>query len=66
VVAAGGWRGEVEDVALGDAEMLEKLPGGVGEIRRYGAAEIGGEIVDGLVEGGVCLAAMKEVDQLLA
>jgi len=62
VVAAGGWRGEVEDVALGDAEMLEKLPGGVGEVRRNGAAKVGGEILNGLIEGRVCLAAMKEVD----
>ncbi len=46
VVAAGGWRGEVEDVALGDAEMLEKLPGGVGEFGRDGAAEVGGKILD--------------------
>ena len=66
MVAAGGWRGEVENVALGDAEVLEKLPGGVGEVRRDGAAEVGGKILDGVVEGGVGLAAMEEVDQLLA
>jgi len=66
MVAAGGWRGEVENVALGDAEMLEKLPGGVGEVRRDGATEAGRKTLDGLVEGGVCLTAMKDVDQLFA
>jgi hypothetical protein len=66
MVAAGGWRGEVEDVAQGDAEVLEKLPGGVGEVGRDGAAEFGGEIFDGIVEGGVSLAALKEIDQLFA
>ena len=66
VIAASGGRGEVEDVALGDAEMLEKLPGGVGEVRRDGATEARRKTLDGLVEGGVCLTAMKEVDQLFA
>jgi hypothetical protein len=62
VVAAGGWRGEVEDVALGDAEVLEKLPGGVGKVRRDDSAKIGGEILDRIVEGSVRLTAVKEVD----
>jgi hypothetical protein len=56
----------VEDVALRDAEMLEKLPGGVGEVGYNGAAVVGGEIFDGIVEGGVRLTALQEVDQLLA
>src|SRR5258708_6038506 len=62
-VAAGGWRGKVQDVAQGDAEVFEKLPGGVGQVRRDGAAEAGGEILDDIIEGGVCLAATKEIDQ---
>jgi len=62
VVAAGGWRGEVEDVALGDAEVLEKLPGGVGKVLWDDAAKIGGEILDRIVEGRVRLTAVKEVD----
>jgi hypothetical protein len=66
VVAAGGWRGEVEDIALGDTEVLEELPGGVGEILWDDATKIGGKILDGIVEGGVCLAAMEEVDQVFA
>ena len=61
----GGAR-EVEDVALGDAEVLEKLPGGVGEVGWNGAAEIGGKVFDGFVEGGVGLAAFKESEELLA
>ena len=60
LVAAGGWRGEVEDVALGDAEVLEELPGGVGEVCGYGASEIGGKVFDGFVEGGVGLACLLE------
>jgi hypothetical protein len=66
VVAAGRGCGEVEDVALGDAEMLEKLPGRVRKICRNGTAEIGGEIFDGFVEGDVGLTAFKERGQLLA
>jgi hypothetical protein len=46
--------------------MFEKLPGGVGEVGRDGAAEFDGEILDGIVEGGVRLAAVKEIDQLFA
>jgi hypothetical protein len=66
VIATGGRRGEVEDVALGDAEVLEELPGRVGEIGWNGAAMFGGEIFDGFVEGGVGLAAAKESDELFA
>ncbi len=46
--------------------MLQKLPGGVGEVGWDGAAEIGGEIFDRFVEGGVGLATLKEGDELLA
>ena len=66
VVAAGGGRGEVEDVALGDAEMLEKLPGGVGELQWHDAAEVGGKILYDFVEGGVGLATVEEIDHVLA
>src|SRR5271168_2112766 len=62
VVAAGGWCGEVEDVALGDTEVLEKLPGRVWEVGWDGAAEVGGEFLDGIVEGGVGLAALEKGD----
>jgi hypothetical protein len=65
MVAAGRWGREIEDVALGDAEVLEKLPGGVGEIRRNRPSEIGGEILDSFVKGSVSLATMKQLDQLL-
>jgi hypothetical protein len=65
VVAAGGRRREVEDIALGDAEMLEKLPGGVGKVRWDDAPEGGGKILDDFVEGGVGLTAMEEVDEML-
>ena len=46
--------------------MLEKLPGGVGEVGWDGAAEVGGEILDGFVEGDVGLATLEERDELLA
>jgi hypothetical protein len=65
MVASGGRRGEVEDVALGDAKVFEKLPGGVGEVGRDGATEVGGEAFDGFVEGNVGLAAVKECEKLL-
>jgi hypothetical protein len=66
VVAAGGRRGEVEDVALSDAEVLDELPGGVGEIGWDGAAMCGREIFDGFVEADVGLASAEESDELLA
>jgi hypothetical protein len=64
VVAAGGRRGEVEDVALGDADVFEELPGGVGKAVGDDSAEVGGEVFDGVVEGGVGLAAVEEGDEL--
>jgi hypothetical protein len=64
VVAAGGWRGEVEDVALGDTEVLEKLPGGVGQAVGDFAAKVGREILDCVVEGGVGLATFEEGEKL--
>jgi hypothetical protein len=66
MIAAGGRRGEVEDVALGDAEMFEKLPGGVREVGRDCAVEAGGEIFNSLIEGGVSLAFLKKIAQLFA
>jgi hypothetical protein len=66
VIAARRWRGEAEDVALGDAEMLKELPGGVGEVGWNGGTEVGGEVLDGVVEGGVGLATFKQRDELLA
>src|ERR1700748_600821 len=66
MVAAGGRRREVEDVALGYAEVLQKLPGGVGKVGGSCAAEIGGEPFDCFVEGGVGLALLKKTNELLA
>ena len=62
VVAAGGRSGEVEDVALCDAEVLEELPRGVRQIGWYDAAMIGWEVFDRIVEGSVGLATPKEGD----
>jgi hypothetical protein len=64
LVAAGGWRGEVEDVALGDAEVLEELPGGVGQVGGDGGVVPGWEVLDGVVEAGVGLAAFEEGEEL--
>jgi hypothetical protein len=66
MVAAGGRRGELEDVPLGDAEMLEELPGGIGEIWWDGGAMLGRKIFDGVVEGGVGLASVEEIEDLFA
>ena len=66
MVAAGGRGGKVEDVALGDAEVFEELPGGVRQIGRDGGAVLGGKVFDGVVEGDVSLASAKEVDDLFA
>jgi len=64
VVSAGGRRGEVEDVVLGDAEMLEELPGRVGEVVGDGGEVLGWEVLDGLIEGGVRLAAADKSQEL--
>ena len=64
VVTTGGRCGEVKNVALGDAKVLQKLPGRVGEIRWNGAAEVGGKILDSIVEGGMRLATTQKFDQL--
>jgi hypothetical protein len=57
MVATGGGRREVEDVALGDAQVLEELPGGVGQVGWNGATVLGREVSDGFVEGDVSLTA---------
>jgi hypothetical protein len=64
VVTAGGRRGEVKNVALGDAKVLQELPGRVGEIRWNGAAEVDGKILNGIFEGSMRLAAVEQIDQL--
>jgi len=66
MVAAGGRRGELEDVALGDAEVFEELPGGVREVGWDGGAMLGGKVFDGVVEGNVGLTAAEEFENLLA
>jgi hypothetical protein len=60
LVAAGGWRGEVQDVALSDAEVFEKLPGRVWEFGWYGTAKFGRKVFQRVVEGDVGLAAAKK------
>jgi hypothetical protein len=66
VVAACGRRGKLEDVALRDAEVFEELPGRVGEVGWDGAAMLDGKVFDCVVEGGVGLASVEEVEDLLA
>ena len=60
LVAASGWRREVQDVALGDAEVFEKLPGRVREVGWDSTAKFGGKVFQGVVEGDVGLAASKK------
>lgn len=64
-VAAGGRGAELEDVALGDAEVFEDLPGGVWQVSGDGAVMFGGEVFDGGVEVGVGLAAGEQGEKLL-
>jgi hypothetical protein len=59
VVAAGGWGGKIKDVALGDAKVFEKLPGGVGEVWWNGGAMLRRKVFDGFVEGGVGVASAE-------
>ena len=66
VVATGGWRGEVENVALGDAKMFEKLPARVREVGWNGAPVGGRKVRDDIFEGGVGLTTVQKIDQLSA
>ena len=52
--------GEGEHVVLGDADVFDDLPGGVREIFRDCTAEFDGEVLDGVVEGGVGVAAIEQ------
>ena len=65
LVATGGWAlksGGCRAGRCGDArEAARRSRGGW----RDGAAELGGEIFDGFVEGGVSLTAVEERDELL-
>lgn len=59
-VVGVGWglvEAEAEDVELGEADVLDELPGGPGEAGGDLAAEAGGEGFDGVVEGGVGVAS---------
>ena len=62
-IVALGVVAEVEHVLLGDAEVLDDLPGGVGEALGDLAAEGGGEVFYGVFEGGVGVTAFEEGDE---
>ena len=57
---------ELEDVVLGDAEVLEEAPGGVRGFARFFAAKRRGEIGDGIVEGDVGVAAFEHFEKVVA
>ena len=57
---------EFEDVVLRDAEVFEEHPGRVREIFGLGSAQFRRQIFDGVVEGGVGLAAGEECEEVLA
>jgi hypothetical protein len=51
---------------LGEAEVLEEHPCGMGQALRHFAAEFGREVGDDFVEGGVGVAAVELGDEVLA
>src|SRR5664280_1005922 len=53
-----------QDVVLGNADVFEQLPGGVGKPGGFNTALLGGEILDYIVETGVRLAAFQQGEQL--
>ena len=59
VVVALGVVAEVQHVLLGDAEVLDDLPGGVGEAFGDFAAQGCGEVFYSVVEGGVSVTAFE-------
>ena len=61
-----GVAGELEDVPLGDAQVLENLPRGMLGAPRLFAAQIGGEVFDGLIEVRVSVAAVEKIEHVLA
>ena len=60
VIASFRRSAEVQDVALRDAEMLNQLPGGVGQPIRDGPAKVSGKVFDGVIERSVRLAAGEQ------
>lgn len=51
---------EVEDVALGDADVFDDLPSRVGQTLRDNAAKPGGDGFDGAVEGDMGLSDIEQ------
>ena len=62
-VVALGVVAEVEHVLLGDAEVLDDLPGGVGQALGDFAMQGGGKVFYGVFEGGVGVTAFEEGDK---
>ena len=56
----------VEDVGLGEPNVLEQVPGRVLDVRRMGVDRLVGEIGDGVVERHPRVEAIEEPDELLA
>jgi hypothetical protein len=72
-VAFGPFRGDVagvarefEDVVLGDSQVLQELPGCMGGTSRLFAAEGGRQVLHGVIEGGVGVAAIQGFEEVLA
>jgi len=59
-----GIEGVLDDVPLGDAEMLEEFPGRVRSALGAPAAKIGGEVFHRGVEGGVSIFAGEEREKI--
>jgi hypothetical protein len=57
---------EIEDVVLREPHVLEQLPRRVLEPRRLGAALVGGNAVDGLIESYVRLFPIEKTDEVSA
>jgi len=62
-VVALGVVAEVEHVLLGYAEVLDDLPGGVGQALGDFAMQGGGKVFYGVFEGGVGVTAFEEGDK---
>ena len=57
---------EVQDVQLGEAQVLEQHPGGVREVRYFDAGELQRPVAHRVVEADVRPAAFQQVEQMVA
>lgn len=57
---------EFEDIPLRNAEMFEKLPGGMGRAGDFHATQVFGKICEGAIKTDVSLFLRQQIDKVIA